>query len=288
MNVLQIILRRADDLKEAAGNIRPNPLGRHVDLVVATQIFRRQRFFVGEDFFERTGRHYFPSVQAGARPHVDHMIRPANRLLIMLHHQYRVPQVAQSIKCGEQLLVVTRVQADARFIENIQHTHQPRADLRGQANTLRLTTTESAARTVECQIAQPDIPQKTEPRGDLAYHVSGDFFAKFVHLQCLEKRQRLVDRHSADIHDRQASKTELRLRLFRTTKGHSQHHFAKPLTLTRSAGLGTHKRPKPPPRRLAARFLVQPVKVSQNTVERLGRRRLFTTAGELKIDRLLP
>ena len=215
------------------------------------------------------------------------MIGPANRLLVVLHHQYRVPQVAQSLECGEQLLVVTRVQANARLVENIQHAHQPRADLRGQADALRLATAERAACAVECQVTQPDIPQKTEPRGDLEHHVGGDFFAKLVQLQCLEKRQRLVDRQPADIHDRQATKTELRLRLFRAAQCHRQHHLAEPLPLASLAPLRTHERPKPTPRRLATRLLVQPVEVGQNAIERLGRRRLFATAGELKVDRLV-
>ena len=40
---------------------------------------------------ERAGDHHLAAVQAGARPHVDDVIGPTNRLLVVLHHQYRVP-----------------------------------------------------------------------------------------------------------------------------------------------------------------------------------------------------
>ena len=94
------------------------------------------------------------------------------------------------------------MQANTRFVENVQHAYQSRADLRGQANTLRLATAERAAGAIKCQVAQPHIPQKTEPRGDFTHHVSGDFFTKLVQLQCLEKLQRLVDGQLTNIHNR--------------------------------------------------------------------------------------
>ena len=138
MDVLQIILRSTNDLEEAAGNIRADATGRHVDLVVAPQIFRSQRFFVSEHFFNWPGRHHFPAVQSGTRPHVDDVISPSNGLLVVLNHEHRVAQIAQPLKCGEQLLVVPRVQADTRLVENVQHAHKPSADLCSQANALCL------------------------------------------------------------------------------------------------------------------------------------------------------
>ena len=56
----------------------------------------------------------------------------------MLDHQHGVAQVAQTLERGEQPVVVALVQADARFIQHIQHADERRADLRGQADALRL------------------------------------------------------------------------------------------------------------------------------------------------------
>ena len=101
VNVLQIILHRADDLEKTACRIRTNTLGWNIDFVVAAQIFRRQRFFMGEHPLQRPGGHHFAAIQPGARPHVDDVIGPANRLLVVLDHQHRVAQVAQSLERGE-------------------------------------------------------------------------------------------------------------------------------------------------------------------------------------------
>ena len=205
----------------------------------------------------------------------------------MLDHQHGVAQIAQALKRGEQLLVVTRVQADARLVENVQHAHQPRADLRGQADALRFAAAERAARAVECQVAQPDILQKTKPRRDLAHHVGGDFLAHLIHFQAVEKPHRLVDRQLADIHDRQATETPVASQLASAAQRHRQHHFAEPLAPTRLAPLRAHERPEPPPCRLAACLVVQPGEVGQDAVERLGRRGFLAAARKLKLDHLV-
>ena len=68
----------------------------------------------------------------GARPHVDHVIRTPDGLLVVLDHQHSVAQVAQALERLKQLLIVARVQANARLVENVQHTDQPGANLRSQ------------------------------------------------------------------------------------------------------------------------------------------------------------
>ena len=56
----------------------------------------------------------------------------------MLDDEHRVAQIAQALQRGEQAVVVALVQADARFVQNIEHADERRADLRGQPDALRL------------------------------------------------------------------------------------------------------------------------------------------------------
>ncbi|MNF17903.1 hypothetical protein D3C80_2216850 [compost metagenome] len=54
----------------------------------------------------------------------------------MLDHDHGVADVAQMLEGPQQAVVVPLVQADGRFVEDVQHAHQPGADLAGQANAL--------------------------------------------------------------------------------------------------------------------------------------------------------
>ena len=74
----------------------------------------------------------------GARPEVDDVVRGAQRLLVVLHHDQGVPQVPQVTQRVQQALVVALVQADGGLVENVQHPHQRGADLGRQADALRL------------------------------------------------------------------------------------------------------------------------------------------------------
>ena len=58
---------------------------------------------------------------------------------------------------GEQPIVVARMQADARFIENVEHADQAAADLAGQADALRFAAGERRGGAVEREVMQADI-----------------------------------------------------------------------------------------------------------------------------------
>ena len=69
-------------------------------------------------------------------PTSDDVIRRAHRVLIVLHHEHGVAEVAQMAQRVEQLVVVALVQSDGRLVENVEHAHQARADLRREADAL--------------------------------------------------------------------------------------------------------------------------------------------------------
>ena len=80
---------------------------------------------------------------AGARPEVDHMRGAADGVFIVLDHHQSVALVAEGFQGMKQDLVVARVQTNGGFIKHIAHPLQMTAQLRGQANALRLTPTQS-------------------------------------------------------------------------------------------------------------------------------------------------
>ena len=86
------------------------------------------------------------AVDARAGPHLDDMVRGANRVLVVLDDDDRVADVAEPLERRDHLDVVLRVQADARLVQHVEHAHQPRADLGRQPDALRFSARERAER----------------------------------------------------------------------------------------------------------------------------------------------
>ena len=76
---------------------------------------------------------------ARSRADIDNVVRRAHGILVMLHHDHGVAQITHALKRIDQLLIVSLVQTDGRFVEHIQHAHQGGPDLRGQTDALRFT-----------------------------------------------------------------------------------------------------------------------------------------------------
>ena len=75
-------------------------------------------------------------MDAGARTNINDIVGSPDRVFIVLHHNQGVAEVPQLEQGGEQPIVIPLVQADARFIEHVQHAREAGTDLGGQANPL--------------------------------------------------------------------------------------------------------------------------------------------------------
>ena len=80
------------------------------------------------------------AMHPGTGANIDHVIGQADRVLIMLHHDHRVADIAQMDEGFEQAFIVALVQADRGFVQHIKHACEARADLRGQADALAFAT----------------------------------------------------------------------------------------------------------------------------------------------------
>ena len=116
------------------------------------------------------------AVHAGARAEVDDVVGGLDRLLVVLDDDDRVAEVAQLEERLDQLAVVALVQADRRLVEHVEHAHQLRADLRRQADALRLAAGERGRVAVERQIADADGVEEAEAVADFLEDLAGDRF----------------------------------------------------------------------------------------------------------------
>ncbi len=105
-------------------------------------------------------------MDARAGADVDDVIRRAHGILVMLHDQDGVSQIAQMAKRIEQLVVVALVKPDRRLVEDIKNAHEAGADLGGQTDSLALAAGQGSCRARERQIPSPDRLQKPNSSRD--------------------------------------------------------------------------------------------------------------------------
>ena len=74
---------------------------------------------------------------ASQRPQVEDPIGFQDRLAVVFDDQHGIAQVTQPFQGTQQTGVIAWVQTNRRLIQHVQHTHQARANLGRQADTLR-------------------------------------------------------------------------------------------------------------------------------------------------------
>ena len=92
----------------------------------------------------------------------------------MFNYQQCITQVAQAYQGLNQTGVVALVQPDAWLIKDIQHPHEARTNLCGQADTLCLSTRETGGSTVQGEIFQANIDQELQACPDLFEYLPGN------------------------------------------------------------------------------------------------------------------
>ena len=103
-HVLQVVGAGAGDLDRALARVAA-PLGQ-ADLARSGEVGARDGFGAGRDLLGRAGGDHASAQLAGARTHVDHVVRGADGVLVVLDHNHRVAEVAQALERGNKTLVV--------------------------------------------------------------------------------------------------------------------------------------------------------------------------------------
>ena len=84
--------------------------------------------------------------------------------------------VAEGDEGFQERGVVAGVEADGRFVEDVEDAAQVGAELGGEADALGLAAGEGVAGAVEVEVAEADFLEETEALGDLGQDVAGDEF----------------------------------------------------------------------------------------------------------------
>src|SRR5690606_37540684 len=91
---------------------------------------------------DRAGVDDAPAMRAGERADVHDPVGGVEGVLVVLDDDEGVAEVAQPLEGRDETLVVALVQADRGLVEDVEHAHQSRAYLGGEADALRLTAGE--------------------------------------------------------------------------------------------------------------------------------------------------
>ena len=109
---------------------------------VPREVAARQGLRIRRHFGERPRRDDPAARFARARPHVDHEVRRADRVLVVFDHDDGVPEVAQTAERFDQAVVVALMKPDAGFVQNVEDAGEARADLARQTDALALASGE--------------------------------------------------------------------------------------------------------------------------------------------------
>ena len=137
---LQVVLARAGDGDPLAGKSARMLALQHGRR--AGQIAPGERLRAGHDFGGCALGNDGSAQASRAGAEIDNVVGMANGVFVVLDDQHGVAQIAQFLQRLNQPVVIALVKADGRLIEDIEHTAQPRADLRGQADALALAAGE--------------------------------------------------------------------------------------------------------------------------------------------------
>ena len=147
------------------------------------------------------------AVNAGAGPDVEHVVGGADGVLVVLHHDHGIAEIAQPLERFQQPRVVALVQPDRRLVEHVEHAREPRADLRGEPDALAFAARQRARCARQREIFEPDVDQEFEPVADFLEHPHRDLVLLGTEPagQFGEPFAGVLDRHLGDLADVQAA-----------------------------------------------------------------------------------
>ena len=197
--VAQVVLACAvdRDLLE----VRDAPFGRHRHRLLAGQVLPGDRLLDLFDALHRTGVHDGTAVLAGSGADVDDPVALTDRLLVVLDDDDGVAEIAQARERVDESPVVALVQTDRRLVEHVERADEPRADLAGEPDALRLTAGERAGGSRQTEVVEAHVEEEPEPGVGLLRDTLGDHLVALAQLERGEELRRLADRHLAHLGD---------------------------------------------------------------------------------------
>ncbi len=127
----------------------------------------------GEHLGGSAGKHHVAALAPRLGAYVDHIVGFEHHVLVVLHHYHGVALVAQLLERVNEPLVVALVQADAGLVEDVEHIHQLRPDLRGKADALAFAARERRRVAVERHVVEAHVEHEAKAAVNLLHYLLG-------------------------------------------------------------------------------------------------------------------
>ena len=119
----------------------------------------------------------------------------------MLDHDHGVALVAQALERVDETVVVALVQADGGLVEDVEHAHEARADLGGQADALCLAAGERRGGAREREVVKAHVHQEAQALHDLLHDASANELLALREPERAEELERLAAAQAAHVID---------------------------------------------------------------------------------------
>ena len=145
VDVLQVVGAGAGDAEPAVGGPGHEgargegrfAFGWNADAEFACEVASGERLWGGGDFRERALRDDLSTERSSPGADVDDVVGGGDGVVVMLDDEDGIAEVAEAPEGVEQPVVVALVEADARFVEDVEHADQSAADLRAEVPRCR-------------------------------------------------------------------------------------------------------------------------------------------------------
>jgi hypothetical protein len=121
------------------------------------QVVTRYGPGLGTQFVERAGDDDLAAALPRPWSDVDDPVGSADGLFVVFDDENRVSEIPQVEERVQETLVVSLVQANGGLVQDVEHAHQPGADLRGQSDPLRLSPGEGGGGPAQSEIVQAHV-----------------------------------------------------------------------------------------------------------------------------------
>jgi len=200
-DVLQVVMPGVVDLQQFLA--RRTTLRGDRDLLATREIRAGQavlgRLEIGDGPFGDD----LSAADAGAGAEVHDVIGGVHGFVIVLDDDDGVALIAQVLQRAEQHLVVARMQADRRLVQDVDHADEAATDLPGEPDALRLPAGQRRCGAVQRQIVETAAQQKAEPAADFFQDFVGDEAFGVVELEFGEELRGVGDAQCADFGERE-------------------------------------------------------------------------------------
>ena len=129
----------------------------HMGICRSCQKRSNHGYGIGFYFLHRTFCDHVAATRSGFRTHLNDPVRFRKDLCIVIYQQYGISIRDQIVHHTVKTDDIRRMKADRRFIQYIQHPCRAVSDCPGQLHTLALPGRQSRCRSIQCQIAKPQI-----------------------------------------------------------------------------------------------------------------------------------